>query len=149
MISPADGKVIKAGPDEISIFMNVFNVHVCRSPIAGRIVSVDHRSGKFLAAFDERAPEQNERAAIRIVGERATLTFTLVAGLIARRIVCKVRDEQQLAAGERVGLIRFGSRVDVSLPTGAEALVRVGERVRAGESILARLAAGTGESAAR
>ncbi len=141
LISPADGRVIRAGTDRISIFMNVFNVHVCRAPTAGRVVDVTHTPGRFLSAFKDAASEQNERASIVLESDERTLRFTLVAGLIARRIVCRVSEGRRLVAGERVGLIRFGSRVDVDLPVGANPAVQVGDRVVAGESILAGLAA--------
>ena len=118
--------------------MNVFDVHVCRSPTAGRIEEVQHFSGKFLAAYKDSASEHNERASIRIREGQSELTFTLVAGLVARRIVCRVVPGQVLRAGERVGLIRFGSRVDVSPPPGFSPRVRVGERVTAGETVIAR-----------
>ncbi len=141
LVSPADGRVIRADSDRISIFMNVFNVHVCRTPMAGRVVEVTHTPGRFLSAFKDAASEQNERASIDVESGGRTLRFTLVAGLIARRIVCRVGEGRRLAAGERVGLIRFGSRVDIDLPPGAQRAVGVGHRVVAGESILARLAA--------
>jgi phosphatidylserine decarboxylase len=139
LVSPADGKIIKAGGGNVSIFMNVFSVHVCRTPAGGTVAGVDHRPGRFLAAFDDAAPEQNERTEIRLVDGARSVRFTLVAGLIARRIVCKVVPGQRLATGDRVGLIRFGSRVDVALPDEATICVRVGERVSAGETVIARL----------
>jgi phosphatidylserine decarboxylase len=139
LLSPADGRILEVSPARISIFLNVFNVHVCRTPIAGRVETVVATAGRFLAAFHNDASEQNERTAIVVSGNGPPVTFTLVAGLIARRIVCKVRAGQVLGAGERVGLIRFGSRVDVALPRGAVVAVRRGERVVAGESILARV----------
>lgn len=137
ILSPADGKIIVAGPGRVSVFMNVFNVHVCRAPVAGRVASVDYRPGRFLAAFKDDAPEQNERTAIEVAGA-FPVRFTLIAGLIARRIVCRVEPGRTLAAGERVGLIRFGSRVDVELPPGSTVAVAIGDRVVAGETILAR-----------
>ena len=139
LISPADGKVILAGPERVSIFMNVFNVHVCRAPAAGRVESVDHHAGRFMAAFRDAAPSQNERSTILLADADRRIRFTLIAGLIARRIVCKVRPGETLRAGQRVGLIRFGSRVDVELPPGSGVEVAIGERVVAGETILARL----------
>jgi len=139
LISPADGRVIRSDAQRVSVFMNVFNVHVCRAPVAGRVSSVSHVPGRFLAAFKEHASEQNERTSIVLGDGEGRVRFTLVAGLVARRIVCKVVEGQQLDAGERVGLIRFGSRVDVDLPSGAHPAVRVGDRVLAGETVLARL----------
>lgn len=138
VVSPADGRVLDAGDGRLSIFLNVFNVHVCRSPIGGRIASVTHVPGKFLAAFRDEASEQNERTSI-VVGEGgSSLTFVLVAGLVARRIVCKVAAGQFVGPGERVGLIRFGSRVDVVFPPSHRIVVARGERVVAGETVIAR-----------
>jgi phosphatidylserine decarboxylase len=140
LFAPADGRIIRAGPDTVSIFMNVFNVHVCRAPAAGRVAAVEHRPGRFLAAFKEEAPGANERTRIVLDSAGPPLEFTLIAGLVARRIVCRVRAGQAVRAGERVGLIRFGSRVDVRLPTGVSPVVRIGDRVVAGETVLARRA---------
>jgi phosphatidylserine decarboxylase len=139
LVSPADGKIIKAGAGGISVFMNVFNVHVCRSPMAGGVESVDHLPGRFLAAFRDEAPEQNERAALLISEGELQLRCTLIAGLIARRIVLWVSPGSKLGRGERIGLIQFGSRVDVDLPPGSEPLVRIGQKVTAGVTVIARL----------
>jgi phosphatidylserine decarboxylase len=141
LLSPADGRVIVAGPRRISVFMNVFDVHVCRTPVAGKVVAVEHAPGRFLAAFKDAASEHNERTAIVVdPGRGEVVRFTLVAGLIARRIVCRVEPGRFLASGDKVGLIRFGSRVDVDLPPGASPAVRIGERVVAGETVIARRA---------
>jgi len=148
LVCPADGRIIRAGPASVSVFMNVFNVHVCRSPVAGSVVAVEHHSGRFLAAFKDCASEQNERVSIEIDAGGGRIRFVLVAGLVARRIVCKVERGQRLAAGERVGLIRFGSRVDVDLPPGSRVLVAMGEKVGAGETVLARLPASRDDSRA-
>ena len=140
VISPADGRIIRADAQRISVFMNVFDVHVCRAPVAGRVASVRHVAGDFLAAFKDEASDHNERTTI--VLERpdgAALAFTLVAGLIARRIVCRTEAGREIAAGERIGLIRFGSRVDVDLPPGTSVAVSIGDRVVAGATVLARL----------
>ncbi len=139
LLSPADGKILDVSDTRISIFLNVFNVHVCRTPVGGRVESVVHTPGRFLAAFRDEASEQNERAAIVVASDAGPVTFTLVAGLIARRIICKVEPGRALHAGDRVGLIRFGSRVDLALPQGAVSEVRRGDRVVAGETILARI----------
>lgn len=144
LVSPADGRIIRAGPATVSVFMNVFNVHVCRSPMAGVVESVSHVPGRFLAAFKDEAPEQNERVAIDVAAGGRRLRFVLVAGLVARRIVCKVRPGEPVATGGRVGLIRFGSRVDVDVPPGARVLVEIGQRVVAGETVLAQLPPGSG-----
>jgi phosphatidylserine decarboxylase len=147
VLSPADGRVIRAAPGQISVFMNVFDVHVCRAPVAGRVAEARHVPGRFLAAFKDAAALHNERTVITLAGARDAVTFTLIAGLIARRIVCKVAAGQQLDAGQRVGLIRFGSRVDVELPRGYLPTVDVGQRVRAGESPIACHSAPDGPSA--
>lgn len=140
LLSPADGRIIVAGEQRISIFMNVFDVHVCRSPAAGRVASVEHVAGRFLAAFRDDASEHNERTSLVLDRVGATVRFTLVAGLIARRIVCRTAPGRAVDAGERIGLIRFGSRVDVDLPKGAAPAVRFGDRVVGGETVIARLA---------
>jgi phosphatidylserine decarboxylase len=140
LVSPADGRIIRADATRVSIFMNVFDVHVCRAPLPGRIVSVEHVPGRFLAAMRDDASEHNERTSIIVQPESgAPVRFVLVAGLIARRIVCRVAPGSRLGAGDRVGIIRFGSRVDVDLPAGAVPAVTVGQRVVSGETIVARL----------
>jgi len=140
LVSPADGKVIRADVDRVSIFMNVFDVHVCRAPLSGWIVSVEHVPGRFVAAMRDDASEHNERTVIVMQPESGeAVRFVLVAGLIARRIVCRVAPGARLGAGERVGIIRFGSRVDVDLPAGAVPAVAIGQRVVAGETIVARM----------
>lgn len=141
LISPADGKIIVVRPGRISIFLNVFNVHVCRTPLAGEVREVRHVPGRFLAAFKDEASEHNERTSIVVAGGSLTLRFVLVAGLVARRIVCKVEPGRRLVAGERIGLIRFGSRVDVDLPPGVRPEVVLGQRVVAGETVIARFPA--------
>jgi len=141
LFAPADGKIIVAGPEKLSIFMNVFNVHVCRTPLAGRVERIEHHRGRFLAAYKDAASEHNERVSIVVSDGSRRIRFTLVAGLVAKRIVCKVSEGQSLVAGERIGLIRFGSRVDVDLPEGARPAVSRGQRVVAGETPIAGLTA--------
>jgi phosphatidylserine decarboxylase len=136
--SPADGRIIRAGPRGVSVFMNVFDVHVCRSPMAGRVERVDHTRGRFLAAFKDAAAVENERVTIVIADGERTVSLALIAGLVARRIVCTLVRGQELRPGERIGLIRFGSRVDIALPEGGAVDVRVGDRVVAGETLVAR-----------
>ena len=139
LLSPADGRIIRADGSRISIFMNVFDVHVCRSPVAGRVISVNHERGRFLAAMKNEASEQNERTTIVVKpDDGAPVRFVLVAGLIARRIVCRVVEGQMLGPAGRVGIIRFGSRVDLDLPPGGAPAVRIGDRVVAGETVIAR-----------
>jgi phosphatidylserine decarboxylase len=139
IVSPADGRVINAEGRRISIFLNVFNVHVTRAPVASRIRALNHTRGKFLAAFKDEASEHNERTTVDLVGPQGELRVVLVAGLVARRIVCWVAEGQRLAVGERMAIIRFGSRVDLVLPEGSTSAVRVGQRVWGGTSVIGRL----------
>ncbi len=152
VISPADGVVqsigLAAPPAEIglgdtprnriSIFMNVFDVHVNRIPIAGRIVKLAYRQGKFFNASLDKASKFNERQSFHLKTEDgADVGVVQIAGLIARRIKCDLSEEQSMKAGERFGLIRFGSRVDVFLPNGVPPMVAVGQRAIAGETVIA------------
>jgi phosphatidylserine decarboxylase len=141
LVSPADGTVIRARPDRVSIFMSVFSVHVCRSPAAGKVLSVEHYPGRFLAAWKDEAAEHNERVVVRLDVEGHTVTFTLIAGLVARRILCALEPGQLLARGQRIGLIRFGSRVDVTLPDPWVADVVLKQHTTSGETPIARLRA--------
>ncbi len=140
MTSPADGRILRADETRITVFMNVFNVHICRAPDAGKVVKMDHIDGKFLAAFKEEALTQNERVEIDMAGSAGPFKVVLVAGLIARRIVPWTTPGDELKRGGKLGLIRFGSRVDLYLPMGYKPSVVVGERVCAGETVLARAA---------
>lgn len=148
-VSPADGKVIRVEPREdpvtgerracISIFMNVFNVHVNRMPVTARIDAIRYFPGPFFNAALDKASQQNERCAYLLSdAENRPWVMVQVAGLIARRIVCRVKEKDALERGERFGMIRFGSRVDLYLPPDYSAVVAVGDVVMAGESILAR-----------
>jgi phosphatidylserine decarboxylase len=143
IIAPADGKVVavrQVGPDEtrISIFLNIFNVHVNRTPVAGKVSEVLYRKGKFLVASHEAASLENEQNTVVVQSKRGQVICRQIAGLIARRIVCYKRPGDLLAIGERIGYIKFGSRVDVLFGREWEVTVRVGERVSAGRTILAR-----------
>ncbi|MEO9782312.1 MAG: phosphatidylserine decarboxylase [Sedimentitalea sp.] len=153
-VSPADGVVSLIEPavppaelgmsgaplTRVSVFMNVFNCHVNRAPIAGRIASVAYRPGKFLNASLDKASSDNERNSLCIeMADGRQIAVVQIAGLVARRIVCFVEDDQQMMTGERFGLIRFGSRVDVYLPDGVSPLVSVGQSMVAGETVLADL----------
>ena len=145
VISPADGKVvaIKSEPGEktrVSVFLNIFDVHVNRAPIAGRIVDVRYQPGRFHVASREESSLQNEQNIVTVEGDGATVVFKQIAGLIARRVVFNKKLGDRVAAGERVGLIKFGSRVDVIFGPEWELAVRMGDRVSAGASILARRA---------
>jgi len=145
VVSPADGTVVavtdEADGPSIAIFLSVLNVHVNRSPIAGRVTAVSYREGRFLAAFDERAGEMNERTEILIEGDDGAVRVRQIAGVLARRIICTVAPGDRLAAGERFGLIRFGSRTDLRLPAGSSVLVKVGDKVAGGASVVGRMAA--------
>ena len=143
-VSPADGKVVSvigdgAGAEctRISIFLNIFDVHVNRAPIAGRIANVEYTKGQFLVASRELASAQNERNTVTIAGD-ASVRFAQIAGLIARRIVFYKKLGDTVAKGERVGLIKFGSRVDIFLGPEWEIKVRPGHRVAGGSSIIAQ-----------
>ena len=142
-VAPADGKVVAVKPDStganrISIFLNIFDVHVNRTPIAGRVADVKYQKGQFLVASKEEASHSNEQNTITVEGNGTRVVFKQIAGLIARRIICYKKPGDTVAPGERVGLIKFGSRVDVFLGSEWEVAVRVGERVAAGSSIIAR-----------
>jgi phosphatidylserine decarboxylase len=156
VLSPADGVVSSVGPaapppeiglgeaplTRISVFMNVFNVHVNRSPADGEVAALAYRPGRFFNASLDKASEFNERQAMRITASAGpALGVVQIAGLIARRIRCDAKAGDRLRAGQRFGLIRFGSRVDVYLPAGVTPLVSVGQTMIAGESVVADLAA--------
>jgi len=163
IVSPADGRIsqvaMAAPPVElemgvaprtrISIFMSVFDVHVNRAPVSGQIERIVYRPGKFLNADLDKASEENERNGIVIRTSAGRVGIVQIAGLLARRIVCFVRDGQTVNAGDRVGLIRFGSRVDVYLPEGAKLLVAEGQTSIAGETLIADLTAGPAPEAFR
>ena len=141
-VSPADGKVIwiKRIGDQIrvTIFLNIFDVHVNRSPIAGKITKVEYMQGKFLVASVEAASSENERNVITVEDNGVKVVFAQIAGLIARRIVCYKQPGDSVAAGERIGYIKFGSRVDIWFGPEWTVDVKEGQRVSAGSSILAR-----------
>ncbi|MFN0040855.1 MAG: phosphatidylserine decarboxylase [Burkholderiales bacterium] len=153
VISPADGRVVAVQKTrdpyldrealKISVFMNVFNVHSNRSPVDGEVKKGWYYAGKFFNADLDKASLENERNALWIRTDRGVdVTCVQVAGLIARRILCYVKTRDRLTRGQRYGFIRFGSRVDVFLPTGAQAQAAVGDTVYAGHTILARLPVG-------
>lgn len=154
IVSPGDGLVTEtavistpSGPRQrISIFLSVFDVHVNRAPISGVLSSVRYQKGKYLNAMNPDSAERNEQNVVTVLGREADqgieVTFKQIAGLLARRIVFRYREGQTVARGERVGLIKFGSRVDVVLPADAVLRVKVGERVKGGESVLAAVPSG-------
>jgi len=141
-VSPADGKVLavkaEGAGNRLSIFMNVFDVHVNRAPIGGAIEKVEYKEGKFLVASREECSRDNEQNIVTVRGEDTTVIFKQIAGLIARRIVCNKKAGDEVGKGERIGLIRFGSRCDVHFGPEWEIAVRPGERVAAGSSIIAK-----------
>ena len=156
IVSPADGIVSLIEPavppselgmadvalTRVSVFMNVFNCHVNRVPVAGEIISVAYRPGKYFNASLDKASVDNERNSLCVrMGDGKELAVVQIAGLVARRIVCFVKPGAHLARGERFGLIRFGSRLDVYLPTGVDPLVSIGQTMVAGETVLAELPA--------
>jgi phosphatidylserine decarboxylase len=141
IVSPADGKIVKisganGGERTISIFLNIFNVHVNRSPIAGELEQLEYKRGRFKVAFDEEASRVNEQNILTIAGQGIRVGVKQIAGLIARRVVCWKKPGYSLRRGELIGLIRFGSRVDVVVPEQVKILVQVGDRVHGGSSIL-------------
>lgn len=146
VVSPADGRVVvivdepfEGRPGKrISIFLSVWDVHVNRAPVAGTIRKVEYRPGRFYAALRARASAENEQNVIRIATDRGEMAFKQIAGWIARRVLCWKAEGDTVGLGERVGMIRFGSRVDVWLPPEAEILVKVGQHVAGGSDVLAR-----------
>src|ERR1700731_2693827 len=146
IVSPGDGRVVvvqdedydgKAGK-RVSIFLAVWNVHVNRSPEAGRITKMEYRPGKFVAGMRASASVENEQNVFTLSTEAGEMVFKQIAGLIARRVVSWKKQGEKVARGERIGLVRFGSRVDVWVPKEAEILVKLGENVKGGSSVLAR-----------
>jgi phosphatidylserine decarboxylase len=152
IVSPGDGLVTEAvtittpeGPRQrISIFLNVFNVHVNRSPIGGVLSRVHYQKGQYLNAMNPASADRNEQNAVTVKGQGFEVTFKQIAGLLARRIVFRLREGDTVERGQRVGLIKFGSRVDVILPAEAAIKVKVGEKVKGGESVLAAMPSGAG-----
>jgi phosphatidylserine decarboxylase len=147
VVSPGDGKVTDVSPvtaginqlTRISIFLSVFNVHVNRSPITGTIREIRYQRGKYLNAMNRASAEENEQNIVTVEGDGQTVVFKQIAGLLARRIVFHPKVGDRLERGQRVGLIKFGSRVDVLLDRTAALQVKVGDRVKGGASVLAHL----------
>jgi phosphatidylserine decarboxylase len=145
VLSPADGRVTSVedavdpfeGPSRrVSIFLSPLDVHVNRAPLAGLVVGVEYRPGAKMAAYRAEASERNERTSIAIQGDDTRVVVRQIAGVLARRIVCRVRPGDRLAPGERFGLIKFGSRTDLIVPATARLQVKTGDRVRGGETVM-------------
>jgi phosphatidylserine decarboxylase len=142
-VAPADGKIVAvkldaAGANRISIFLNIFDVHVNRTPIGGKVACVKYQKGQFLVASKEAASHSNEQNIMTVDGDGTRVVFKQIAGLIARRIVCYKKPGDIVDKGERIGLIKFGSRVDIFLGPEWKVTVREGERVSAGSSVIAQ-----------
>ncbi|HUL35019.1 MAG TPA: phosphatidylserine decarboxylase [Candidatus Eisenbacteria bacterium] len=150
VVSPADGRVVVVKDEEnagrpgkrISIFLAIWNVHVNRSPAAGMITKLEYKPGKFLAAWAEKASLENEQNVFTLASEYGEMEFKQIAGWVARRVVSWKKSGDTVGRGDLVGLVRFGSRVDLWLPEGAEIAVKVGDHVKGGSSVVARMMAG-------
>jgi phosphatidylserine decarboxylase len=157
VVSPADGRVVVVKDEanagrpgkRISIFLAIWNVHVNRSPAAGSIARLDYKPGKFLAAWAEKASLENEQNVFTLASEHGEIVFKQIAGWVARRVVSWKKTGDSVGRGELVGLVRFGSRVDLWLPEGAEIAVKVGDNVKGGSSVIARMLAGAGVTSKR
>jgi phosphatidylserine decarboxylase len=152
VVSPADGRVVVVTEEQragwagkrISIFLAIWDVHVNRAPASGRITRLEYKPGKFLAAWQEKASLENEQNVFTLASEQGEIVFKQIAGWVARRVVAWKKIGEAVERGERIGLVRFGSRVDVWLPAEAEILVKVGQNVKGGSSVIARILAPVG-----
>ena len=147
LVSPGDGKVVYVGPGErdpgrqqISIFLSLFDVHINRSPLSAKVERVRYTPGKFLAAYKDESGAMNEQNELQLADGDYKVTVRQIAGVAARRIVCRVREDDPLERGQRFGLIQFGSRMEVLLPEGTTVRVKVGDRVKGGETVIAERA---------
>lgn len=158
IVAPADGKVVyidtayqspdhPEGAVSVSIFLSIFNVHVQRIPLAGTVTRKFYNKGKFLAAWDHKASEDNEQVLMALDTAYGVFCVKQIAGLVARRVLCWARVGDALERGQRFGLIRFGSRVDLIMPPGMELLCKLGDKVKGGESVMARAPAVSAEEA--
>jgi phosphatidylserine decarboxylase len=136
MVSPADGRIIQATPEKITIFMGAYDVHVNRAPLDGTVRSIEYRKGSHMPAFLNRACH-NQQNRIRMETDDGDLELRQITGTIVREIVCYVRPGDHVLRGERIGMIRFGSRVEASIPKGYKLQVGLGDKVRAGETVVA------------
>jgi len=150
VVSPADGRVMVVQEEanaerpgkRVSVFLAIWNVHVNRSPAAGTITKLEYKPGKFLGAWVEKASLENEQNVFTLASEHGEMVFKQIAGYVARRVVSWKKQGETVARGERIGLVRFGSRVDIWLPENAEIAVKVGEHVKGGSTVVARMMAG-------
>lgn len=149
VVSPADGQVMYAGTadkrwappgdwQQVTIFLSPIDVHVNRTPVSGRVTRIEYKAGRFLPAYDERSND-NESNEIAVDHDGQPIVFRQVVGILARRIVCRVREGEQLERGQRIGLMKFGSRMDVFVPMSARLTVTAGQRAIAGETVIALL----------
>jgi phosphatidylserine decarboxylase len=150
VLAPADGRVLEAGPatdraappgswQQVSIFLSPMDVHVNRVPVSGRVTSVSYTKGRFLPAYREEASSANERSEVWIERDGQMIVVRQIVGILARRVVCRLNPGVSVRAGERYGIMKFGSRMDVFLPPDAEIRVKAGDRVRGGETVIAML----------
>ncbi len=159
VLAPADGRIVAIQSHsqyppigeaiQISIFLAVYDVHVNRSPVTGTVRSVEYQPGSFIAAFKDEASRKNEQTTIVVETLSGPIVFKQIVGILARRIVCDLQPGQQIRAGERFGMMKFGSRMDIFLPAKSQILVRKGEKVRAGETLLGFLPAPSTAQAAQ
>jgi phosphatidylserine decarboxylase len=145
LVSPGDGKVVQVGPapsdpsrNQISIFLSIFDVHINRSPLDATVAAIRYTPGQFVAAYHDDAGSRNERNELELVDGEYRILVRQIAGVVARRIVCATKERDHLDRGERFGLIQFGSRMEIVLPQTTEILVKVGDRVRGGETPIGR-----------
>ncbi len=137
VLSPADGKILHVEESAISIFMSLFDVHVNRIPIGGVVESIHYKKGKFKAAYLKSAEEVNEQNTVMLKSKLGDVAVTQIAGIIARRIVCKLQEGEEVLSGQRFGMIKFGSRIRITLPSNAKINVRIGDKVKAGITVIA------------
>ncbi|MGB9851493.1 MAG: phosphatidylserine decarboxylase family protein [Candidatus Kapaibacteriota bacterium] len=150
ILAPADGKIVEIKEidefkilaqkaKQISIFLSPLDVHVNRSPVSGEVIYVEYFPGKYLVAYHPKASEANEHTLVGIKNEFGVVAFKQIAGILARRVVCTLKKGDRVDAGDKIGMMKFGSRMDVLLPVNTRIFVKVGQRVRGGETIIARL----------
>lgn len=144
LVAPGDGLVVHSGPGErdpslqqVSIFLSIFDVHINRAPMTGVVQRVHYTPGRFLAAYKPQAGTANEQNEIALANENFGIVVRQIAGVVARRIVCAIREGDRVERGERIGLIQFGSRMDVVMPSEVELRVKVGDKVKGGETVIA------------